>query len=488
MDYRPEVYHERAIRDIIANPARGVFADPGSGKTGLVLEAFRRLRDAFDVSRALVVAPLAVATVTWPAEVAKWNQFRDLRVCLLQGKDRAERLRADADLYLVNFENLPWLEAQRGFDWPEMLVVDESTRIKSLGQRWYALKRQCWRGERVAIPDGKARIILHERTFARRLILTGTPAPNGLLDLWAQVFLLDGGRALGQTLGAYQKREFVPVPSEAGYMKWVPRIGGEDAIAKALRPLITRISREEIALGLDDPRVVVRPVELPPKARRMYEELRDDCVIELPDGRRIIAPTAASLQGKLRQIANGRVYHSAPEGVELRPGDKTFEVIHNAKLDELESIVEELAGKPAVVVYEFRHDLAAIKSRFPDVAVIGSGVKGAELVSIVERWNRGEIRLLALHPMSGGHGLNLQHGGHSIIWYGLQWDLELYQQAVARLWRRGQQNSVVVYHIVANRTVECRVSRELGRKDATQQALLDALAAELTGALNAIEL
>lgn len=460
LEYRPLPPQERVIAELCRDPLRGVFADPGSGKSAIVLAAFAHKRARFEARRMLIVAPVQVCAATWPAEVRKWRQFREFRVRHIVGtpKQRLDIMRAPAEIYLINPELVPWLVDQ-AWDWPDMLVVDESHRFKSLGTRWKALRKRL-------------------DMFDHRCILTGTPAPNGLVDLWAQAYIVDKGKALGATKSAYLS-DFFACISRGQWSEWVPKRGSEPLIYQALKPIVSRISREELALDVPDPIVIERAVKLPPSAAETYKRLKTDLVLEFEAGD-VVAPSAGALFGKLRQAANGRLYLSDDLlAGDDAPAERPFEVLHDAKLEALESLVDELGGKPVVIVYAFRHDLAALRTLYPKAPVIGAGAKPADVARVVERWNAGEVPVLLLHPASGGTGLNLQAGGHSIAWYGLPVSLEEYQQTNARLWRQGQAATVRIYHVVAENTIDQRIGELLRAKDATQRGLLNALVHDL---------
>jgi SNF2 family DNA or RNA helicase len=425
----------------------------GLGKTSICLEGFRQLRAAGEVARALVVAPLRVCQLVWPAEAEKWDT--GLRVHVMHGT-KGRHIDADADIYVINTEGLAWLvgDKSRPGPWltwrdrPDMLVVDESTRFRHpTSQRFRALRR----------------ILGH---FRRRYILTGTPAPRCLSDLWGQMFLLDQGETLGRTLGDFRQRFMVPVPRDR-YFDWVLRRGAEQDIYKAIAPLVLRIDASDV---LDLPEVVTTQirVELPRDARRAYDDMKSEMVATLQSGE-LAAANAGVATSKCRQIANGAVYM-----------DDVAQTIHSAKADALGDLVDELAGRPLLVAYEYKHDLAAIRRALGDVPALGGGMSIAEAHQVTSAWNRGQLPVLAVHPKSAGHGLNLQAGGCHLAWFSLTWDLEDYDQLVARLHRQGQKAvRVMVYQIMARDTVDETVVKTLQRKSRTQTALLDALREDL---------
>ncbi len=458
MEFRPHRYQRTAITRMVDRSHLGLFLDPGLGKTAIVLTAFQDFRDHFEAERMLVIAPLAVCYNVWRQEANKWDHTRDLRVQLVHGRCKAEALHREADVYLVNPEGVPWL-VEQDWDWPDVLVVDESTKFKKPGTRRFRALRK----------------VLGQ--FDRRYILTGTPTPNGLLDLFGQMYCVDQGHTLGRSLTDYKQEYFVPIP-RGNYHDWVPRRNADKMIYEQIGPRVLRMEGTE----LDLPDLVVSDVvvELPPAARTLYDHLRRDMVAQMEQGE-VLALNAGALTGKCRQLANGRVYlDDLPGGGGQRPdghaGGRPFARVHDAKVEALGRLVEELGGKHVLFSYEYHHDLAAIRQAVGrDVPVL----KGSD-AGLVTRWNRGLVPCMAAHPRSAGHGLNLQHGGHVLVMLGPPWDLELYQQMIRRLYRQGQRERVLVYRLVARGTVDEVAARTLQRKDADQQALLDALREDLS--------
>lgn len=458
MKYVPRVYQERMIREMVEDPFHGGFAEPGLGKTSATLAA---LLEA-DALPALVVAPLRVCYSTWPDEVEKWDEFRDLKVVVLHGKNKGAALREKADIYLINPEGLPWLFGKpdrarkkwtpgRWQNWggrPATLVVDESTKFKrSSSQRSKTLRR--------FLSD-----------FSRRHILTGTPVPNGMLDLHGQILLLDEGEALTKYITHYQKRYFrpIPIPGRQYRVKWEILDGAHEEILEAISPRVTVLRAAD---WLDMPELVVTkvPIILPDRARERYDEMRKHgCILDWD----LLVDEDAALN-KCRQIANGAMYLS----------DGSTEWMHSAKEDALMELLEQI-GAPTMVIYEFRHDLARIERALAGrrVGVIGGGVSAADGAKIASDWNAGKLDVLLIHPQSGGIGLNLQHGGAHQVWYGPPWNLEHYLQTVGRLHRQGQTRPVFVYHLVAKNTIDEQVARVLEAKGATQDDMMDALKEE----------
>lgn len=468
LEFIPHPAQVRVISEKLVTPHRAVLADPGVGKTPMALEAFCTRRERFEARRLLVISTIPVCAATWPKEIAKWRRFAGLRYVFICGSptERLERMRQPADVYAINFELLPWLVKQK-WDWPDTLEIDESSRLKSIGARWRAARKVMDR-------------------FEYRNIETGTPSPNGMLDLWPQIYLLDKGAALGDTLGKYQTDYFVGL-FRGTHNEWVLRTDDcKEQIYAKLRPLCSRISRSELPNPTAEPIVIEREVQLPPRALELYRAVLGESYARLSKGE-ILAPNSGARDGKLRQIANGAVYlsevydNAACDTADGRP----FEKIHAAKLDAVESLVEELSGQPIVIFFEFRHDLAALRTLFPKAPCVGRGLKPAELSRLVDEWNARRVPVLLFHPQAAAHGLNLQEGGHHMAWYSLPWDLEVFQQARCRIWRQGQRETVMEYHITATGTIDQRVSRALQRKDLDQRGLLDALRHDIGGMAHA---
>ena len=404
------------------------------------------MHDRFEVARVLVIAPKLVAETVWAEEAAKWDHTRHLRISKVLGsaQERAAALRRPADIYVINRENVPWLVERVGAKWPfDMVVVDELSSFKSSKtKRFRALRRV--------------------RPLIKRIVgLTGTPAPNGLIDLWSQIYLLDQGERLGKTLTGYRDRFFKPGRRNGHIVyEWIPKPGAEERIYELLSDLCVSMSAEDW-LELPERVDVEVPVVLDAEAMMKYKQLEKDLLLPL-EGDVVTADTAGVLTNKLLQLANGAVYDTV----------RGVHEIHDAKLDALEELIEQAQGKPLLVFYAYQHDLERIKRRFPWAATMDEP-------GVVERWNRGEAPLLLAHPASAGHGLNLQEGGNHIVWFGLTWSLELYEQANARLHRQGQTERVIVHHLVAKGTVDENVMGALARKEATQDALLEAVKARM---------
>ena len=445
MRWSAHEYQRRAVRHLVEHPRSALWLDMGLGKTVVTLTAIRELLDSICVSKVLVVAPLRVTLTTWPNEIEKWDHTRHLSYRVLRGtpKQRLHALRELPDITLVNYEQLQWLTTVLRDPWPfDMLVFDESSKMKSSNS-----KR--WRATRKVL-----------RYMDRVVLLTGTPAPNGLIDLWAQMFLLDFGRRLGATKTAFLDRWF-----ESDYWghKWTPR---EYASAQ-IHPLVGDICLSLRAADyLELPPVIYNdvPVVLDEHCAADYDELERELLLEISECATVTAVNGAVLTSKLLQYCNGAVYTTDAAG------DPTgeWEEIHDAKLDALADVLDE-AGGPVLLAYDFRFDLQRILDRFPRARVLDDDPE------TIAQWNRGEIPLLLAHPASAGYGLNLQEGGHVIVWYGPTWNLSHYQQFNARLARQGQTRPVIVHHLVVRDTIEERVMDVMQGKATVQEALLNAV-------------
>lgn len=452
MRYEPHEYQRYATEYIETHPIAAVLLDMGLGKTSITLTALSSLLfDRFLIRRVLVIAPLRVARDTWPAELEKWEHLNGLRYSVAVGTE-AERLAAlkrQADIYIINRENVQWLIEESGipFDF-DMVVVDELSSFKN-----HQAKR--------------FRALMKVRPRVERIVgLTGTPSSNGLMDLWAEFRLLDKGERLGRFIGQYRTRFFQPDKRNGQVIfSYKPLPGAEQQICKLISDITISMKSTDY---LQMPELVSTRYEayLSEAERERYEELKKDLVLQLPDGD-VTAANAAALSGKLSQMANGAVYTDSGETIS----------IHDRKLDALEDIIESMGGKPLLVAYWFQHDLERITERLHKLKIPFSRMDSSESI---RRWNAGEIPVALIHPASAGHGLNLQSGGSAIVWFGLTWSLELYQQTNARLWRQGQTSeTVVVQHIVTKGTIDEQILKALDAKDTTQTALIDAVKADL---------
>lgn len=447
MNFNPHDYQDYAIRYIEKHPVAAVLLDMGLGKTIISLTAvYDLLFDSFEVHRVLVVAPLRVARDTWPAEIQKWEHLRGLTYAVAVGtpKERKTALMQRADITIINRENLQWLIDESGFPFDfDMVIIDELSSFKNhKSKRFKSLM--------------KVRPKLH-----RIIGLTGTPSSNGLMDLWAEFKVLDMGERLGRFITQYRTNYFMPDKRNGEIIySYKPLPYAEDAIYRRISD-ITISMKSTDHLKMPELISTQLAVELSEAEKKKYEELKKDLILQLPDGE-ITAANAASLTGKLSQMANGAVYFD----------DESVLEIHQRKLDALEDIIESANGKPVLVAYWFRHDLERIKKRFD--------VREIKTAKDIADWNRGSIPIAVIHPASAGHGLNLQQGGSALVWFGITWSLELYQQTNARLWRQGQSaETVVITHIIAKDTIDERIIKALKTKDTSQSALIDAVKANL---------
>lgn len=445
MKFIPHEYQKYAIRKLMELPEAGLFLDMGLGKTVTTLTAVKELMySEFAVSKVLVIAPKRVAEDTWTTECDKWDHLKDLRISQVLGSQakRIKALKEDADIYVINRENVTWLVDLYKKRWPfDMVVVDELSSFKSSQARRFRSLRQV-------------------RPLVKRFVgLTGTPAPNGLLDLWPQMYLIDRGERLGKTVGGYRQRYFHPGKTN-GYIvySYEPKKGALEAIEKKISDICVSMKAEDY---LTMPDLVVNdiPVKLDPKELELYRKLEDEQLMEI-DGEEVSALTAVSIYNKLLQIANGGLYTDSGSVAE----------VHQQKVNALADILDASQGQPVLVFYSFKHDLARLQKAFPE----GRTLKDRE---DIHAWNDGKIPLLFAQPASMGHGLNLQAGGHIIVWFGLTWSLELYEQANARLYRQGQQHGVVINRLVAQDTIDEQVVKRLEKKEQTQDSLMESLKA-----------
>ena len=453
MIYNPHDYQKHATEFILTHPIAAVILEMGLGKTVCTLDAINQLMyDSFEVSRVLVIAPLRVAKVTWADEIKKWDNFSHLRYSIAVGseKERLEALKADADIYIINRENVQWLveKSKIPFEF-DMVVIDELSSFKN------------WNSKRF-------KAFMQVRPRVKRIVgLTGTPSPNGMMDLFAQFKCLDMGARLGRFITQYRNAYFIP-----------DRMNGQVVYSYALRPeaeeqIYDKISDITISMKALDylqmPELVETryPVYMDEKEDAQYEQLKTDMILAYKEDDDITAANAAALSGKLCQMANGAVYSESGETVN----------IHDRKLDALEDIIEAANGKPVLVAYWFKHDLERICKRLDSLKIEYARISSP---GSIEMWNKGEFAVGLIHPAAAGHGLNLQSGGSHLVWFGLTWSLELYQQTNARLWRQGQKNkTVVVQHIVTAGTIDEDILDALTSKDASQKRLINAVKANL---------
>ena len=458
MKFEPKAHQVFCANFLREHPRAGLLLDMGLGKTAITLTAATEaLWDEFEVDCFLVVAPKRVAEDTWTTEAAKWDHLNGLRVakCLGTEKQRLAALHSKADLYVINRENVDWL-CQPGV-WPFNgkrlgIIIDELSSFKNQqSKRWRALRKRA----------GSCPIVWG---------LTGTPAPKGYIDLWPQMFLLDNGERLGSTIGAFRNKFFDPGARKGHIVyDWKLKPGAKERIDAALSDLCVSMRKEDwVKLPpLTHNRVVVR---MDKKERAVYDELKKERVLTELEGKdldeAVMGTTAASLSNKLLQLSGGAVYDEVGGVVE----------IHSRKLDALEELSEAAQGQPLLVFYAYKHEAQRILARFPGAVLMGQG-EGKDTSAVIAKWNAGQIPMLLCHPASAGHGLNLQAGGNIIIWYSPIWDLELYQQANARLYRMGQTRPVVIHHILCEDTLDDRVLNVLNGKNQVQASLIEALKA-----------
>ena len=452
MKYEPHDYQVYASEYIKEHDAAAVFLECGLGKTSITLTAICDLMfDSFEIHKVLVIAPIRVAKMSWPDEIKKWDHTSDLRYSVAVGTEaeRMAALEARADIYLINRENVQWLVEKSGlpFDY-DMVVVDELSSFKN------------WQAKRF-------KALMKVRPKVKRIVgLTGTPSSNGLMDLFAEYKLLDMGQRLGRFIGQYRNRYFVPDKTN-GHVVYSYKLlpGAEEAIYDRISDItismksadhlkMPELVNSRYMVHLDEPELV------------KYERMKRDLLLKLPEGE-VTAANAAALSGKLSQMANGAVYSD----------DGTYEKIHDRKLDALEDIIESANGKPVLVAYWYQHDRSRILEFLTEKGYQPRDIKTEADIS---EWNAGHIQVGLISPAGAGHGLNIQRGGHILIWFSMIWSLEMYQQTNARLWRQGQKEVVTAHHIVCRDTVDEDVLKALEHKDTTQQNLIAAVKAHLT--------
>ena len=456
MKFIPHAYQSYCIDYIKTHPVAALLLDMGLGKTSITLTAIRDLMlDDLVISKTLVIAPLRVARDTWPAEARKWDHLADLDISVIVGdlKARTAALNQRAFVYVINRENVKWLVEyyqQNGLRWDfDCVVIDELSSFKNhQSQRFRWLRKV--------------------RPFVRRWIgLTGTPTSNGLMDLWAEIGILDGGERLGRFIGRFREAYFKPGsmnPATGVVFAYVPRSGAEEQIFERISDITISMKALDY-LRMPECVYVNHEVVMSAAERKLYDQLRTDLIIPLEDGD-IDAVNAGSLSNKLLQMANGAVYDE----------NKETRVIHRRKLEKLEDLIEAANGQPVLIAYWFKHDHSRIMEHLTAAGYEPRDIKESK---DIKDWNEGRIPVALIHPASAGHGLNIQQGGHILIWFGLTWSLELYQQANARLWRQGQKQTVTIHHIVTKNTVDEDVLAALAGKDVTQEKLIAAVKARL---------
>lgn len=450
MKFKAHDYQETAKNFILENPAAGLFLDMGMGKSVTTLTAIDDLmNDYLEIYKVLVIAPKRVAEDTWSREIDKWQHLRHLEISKILGteKQRHEGLRAKADIYIINRENVVWLVNTLGLKWDfDMLVIDELSSFKNhQAKRFKALRKV--------------------RPLVKRIVgLTGTPAPNGYMDLWAQIYLFDKGERLGKNITAYRSKYFNTLV-RPGFQLYEIRPESEELINKQIKDICISMKAKDY-LKMQEPLLIDVPVVLSSKEMARYKTLEKESILEIADTE-ITAANAAAITTKLLQLANGAVYDE----------DRNVIEIHNKKLEALGDLIEEANGKPVLVFYSFKHDLDRIRAYLSKLK--NDEVRVLDTSEDIKDWNDKKIKVLLAHPASAGHGLNLQDGGNTIIWFGLNWSLELYQQANARLHRQGQTEGVIIHHLITQGTVDEDVLKTLQGKEVKQEALLEALKARI---------
>lgn len=446
MKYKPHSYQEYAIRYIETHPISALLIDMGLGKTSITLTAIRNLLfDSFEVCKVLVIAPLRVAKNTWTDEIKKWEHLSTLTYSLIIGNEneRLSALNEQTDIYIINRENVDWLVNKSGYKFDfDMVVIDELSSFKNHQSKRF-------------------KSLMKVRPFVKRIVgLTGTPSSNGLMDLFAEFKILDMGKRLGYFIGQYRNTYFKPDKMNGPIVySYKPLSNAENAIYEKISDITVSMKANEY-LKMPELLTSNYVVELSNSEKKQYDKMKKSLVLEITDGE-ITASNAASLSNKLCQLSNGAIYDDEQNIVE----------IHDRKLEALEDIIESMNGKPLLIAYWYRHDLERIKSRF--------SVREIKTSEDISDWNDGKIPVALIHPASAGHGLNLQNGGSTLVWFGLTWSLELYQQTNARLYRQGQKNAVVIQHIITKGTIDEQILKALQKKNKTQADLIDAVRANL---------
>jgi len=457
-------YQKKAVKWLIKHPASGLFLSPGLGKTSITLTAFQALQKAKAINKALVVAPLRPCELVWSedGEIGKWDNFRNISYTLLHGNKKEQRLNETVDLYIINYEGLSWLIESGGINYllkekkVDLIVFDELSKMKhTKTKRFKQMKPYLGR-------------------FKRRWGLTGSPAANGLMDLFGQMYSLDLGQRLGKYITHYRHQYFYP--GGYGGHTWTLQQGADKKIHSVIGDIMLSMKAEDY---LDMPKLIKQNIWilLPPKAQKIYKQLEEDLIAIVNDDT-ILAVNKAVASGKCKQVASGGLYKdeiSEDDELLTKKTRKTIH-IHDAKTEALVDLVDELQGSPLLVGYWFQHDLERVKKALGDIPVIGGGTSNKEAARIVKDWNAGKIPILCGHPASMGHGLNLQKSGHHICWYSLTWNLEYYEQFIQRIYRQGSKSKrVFVYHILARDTIDEVVVNAISNKKRTQNHLMDAL-------------
>ena len=448
MRYVAHNYQNYAKDFILAHKVSALFLDCGLGKTITTLTAINELMyDSFEISKVLIIAPLRVAQSTWKEEIEKWNHLNLLRYSIVVGdeKERLKALKQNSDIYIINRENVDWLVTKSGIDFNfDMLIIDELSSFKSHTSKRF-------------------KSLLKIRPYFERVVgLTGTPSSNGLMDLWAEFRVLDLGERLGRYITHYRNEYFLPDKRNGAVIfSYKPQPNAEERIYRRLADMTISMKSTEY---LKMPELILNELEinLDEKDQIKYKKFKKEMVMTIQE-KEIDAINAASLSNKLIQLANGSIYDK----------DKKFYEVHNKKLDKLEEIIESANGKPVLVAYWFKADKERIERRFK--------VREIKTADDIKQWNMGMINLALIHPASAGHGLNLQSGGSTLVWFSLTWSLELYQQTNARLYRQGQKDTVVIHHLITKNTIDEDIMKSLKRKDKIQEALMKAVKVRIGG-------
>ena len=443
--WTPQPYQVDALKFLIKQPGGGLLLDPGMGKTSITLAGITFLRNGLHVNRVLIIAPIRPMYQVWPNEIKKWTDFNHLSYTILHGDDKDAALNRISDIYLINPEGLKWFFQNDGLKkiGADMLVIDESTKFKDYSTARFKLLKP------------------HLPKFKRRVILTGEPVPNGYMDLFGQMYVADCGASLGKFVTHF-RAQFFYQEGFGGY-SYTLREGADVEIQNRIKPRVMRLAAED---HLDMPELIFNDieVELPPEARKIYKEFEDDFLAEVGD-QTIVSLSAAAKGSKCRQVANGGVYDE----------NHITHHIHDAKTAAIYDLVEQLQGTPLLVAYEFQHDLARLQKVFPNAPCL-TGMAGTKLEATVRAFNAGTLPVLLAHPASAGHGLNLQDSCHTVCYYGISWDYDLYAQFYKRVWRQGQKSArVIIHRIIATATLDRKVARILKEKYLTQAEFLSAV-------------
>jgi len=444
MYWNPHPYQMKAVQFLVENGSGQLWLDPGLGKTSITLQALKILRAAKAINKVLILAPLRPTYAVWPEEINKWDNFNDLTISILHGPNKDHRHGDKSFIHVINFEGLQWLAKKNHFPY-DALIVDEISYLKNTRtERFKALSPML-------------------NNFKRRFGLTGSPAPNSLMDVFGPQLVIDRGATFGKYITHFRTAYFHPT-GYGGY-EWALKVNADKEIYEKLANKVLRMKAEDY---LDMPELITNKVHvtLPAKIKVMYKQLEDKLLLDINDNK-VTASTAAVAVGKCQQIANGAIY--------LDGEDKDIQILHDEKINAVLELIEGMNGKPCLIGYHFRHDLIRLQKAFPNAPFIGSGITGKEMQTIIDDWNQGKHPVLLAHPQSAGHGLNLQGSGHAVIWFSNTWSLEIYEQFIRRLWRQGQRNNIIVHQVIAKDTIDEAIVAATSRKDKSQQALMNAI-------------